>query len=273
MTTIGIGGLAKEVIYPYTTESLVELLAKKEHSYVLGNGSNVLPSDQGFHGTIFCTKELKGIYGEEMLCIDAGVTVAELHNYATKKHLSGWEFLVGIPATIGGLVTMNGGAHGRFISEIVRSVIVYDGTVRTYERESCAFGKKTSRFLKNKEVVLSVTLQLERAEDSVIEERKKTHLNARAFLPKGRSMGCVFQNPEGCSAGQLLSECRLGGRKEGGAMIAMEHANFILNVDHAREKDVRLLIEQMKAEVYKYKQIELKEEIQYLNDDQFYLRT
>lgn len=255
-------------MYPSRVEDLYDLMKCVGHYYVLGNGSNVLPSDAGFRGTILSTKGLKKIEGEEFLEVGAGVTVSELANVATEKRLTGWEFLVGIPATIGGLVTMNGGAHGIFMSDIVSRVtaLTENGLIE-YTDQACDFGRKTSRFLKNREVVVSVLINLAKTEQALIAKRKQTHLQQRAFLPKGKSMGCVFQNPQGVSAGFLLSECGLCGSKEGGAIIAKEHANFILNRDNATERDILKLIERMKSEVYRRFDIQLKEEIQYLRDD------
>ena len=270
LTTIGIGGLAEKVSYPMRAETLIEEIEecrqRGEKYVILGNGSNVLASDHGFQGTVFVVKHLCEIslHGET-LTVGAGVSVGKLIRFCLEHSLSGCEFLVGIPATMGGLVAMNAGAAGSVMSDIVQCVTIINGkTPQEIPREDCAFGVKTSRFLKNRETILSVKLRLHRTDPQTVEHSVFSCKERRKHLPKGKSMGCVFQNTAGRSAGSLISCLGLCGFRIGDALIAYTHGNFILNVAHATERDVRSLIEVMRNTVLREFGIELNEEIRYL---------
>lgn len=270
LTTIGIGGLAKRVSYPMQTQTLIEEVEacqkRGEPFFLLGNGSNVLASDHGFQGTVFVVKHLRDVVRQgESLTVGAGVSVGQLMRFCLEHSLSGWEFMAGIPATIGGLTAMNAGACGFVMSDIVHCVTIIERGVPTeIPLERCGFGQKTSRFLKNGEVILSVKLDLHTAERETIEGNLKRCMQRRSHLPKGKSMGCVFQNTAGRSAGSLISCLGLCGFRIGDALIAHTHGNFILNVAHAAERDVCALIDVMKNTVLREFGIELKEEIRYL---------
>lgn len=270
LTTIGIGGLAKRVSYPMRTETLIEEILtcqKRGEKYVLlGNGSNVLASDHGFQGTVFVAKHLREIVRQgEALTVGAGVTVGQLMRFCLEQSLSGWEFLAGIPATMGGLTAMNAGACGSVMSDIVQCVIIIEqGNPTEIPRERCDFEQKSSRFLQKREVILSVKLNLHKAERKEIEDNLMRCMQRRSHLPKGKSMGCVFQNTAGRSAGSLISCLGLCGFRIGDALISHTHGNFILNVNHATERDVCALIDVMRNTVLREFGIELKEEIRHL---------
>ncbi len=265
-STIGCGGLAKIAYYPQTVEQLATIVTRCEEGrtpyLVLGNLSNVLPSDEGYDGVIVSTKRLNGVTVGERVFAYAGVTPRELLSSTKRAGLGGAEFLSGIPCTMGGALYMNAGAAGRYISEIVESVLVLrDGEKLLLSAKNCEYAYKKSVFMQNEDVILGCSLLLYPSAAEEIARREKEYLERRKHLPKGRSMGCVFKNPEGRFAGALIEGCGLKGYRVGGAKISEEHANFILNDKGATAKDIRALIEVAKRAVYEKYSIHLQEEI------------
>ena len=271
-SSIGCGGQAAIAFYPHNEEELKTILSKlREDHYgyvVLGNMTNVLPSDLEVKKVVVCTKKLKKIelQEESKVYVEAGVTSASLLRTLRYAGLRGAEFLTGIPCTLGGALYMNGGAGGKYIAEIVESVRIFrEGEFLILPKEECLYGYKTSSFMKTKDVILGATLVLEKSEKEKIFESERVWGKRRAHLPKGKSMGCVFKNPSGCSAGELIEKAGLKGKRVGGAKVSEIHANFIINDANATSKEIRTLIEQIKTAVYEHCGVVLEEEIQYLN--------
>ncbi len=267
-STVGCGGNAEIAYYPQTVERMAALVSackKRGIPYrVLGNLSNVLPADEGFDGVILSTKRLNAVAVEEKCFAYAGATSATLIAAAKRARLSGVEFLSGIPCTLGGALYMNAGVSGRYIGEIVESVLVLRaGEKRLLSVEACGYAYKKSAFMENDDVILGGFLRLSPSTEDEIEEREREYLARRRHLPKGRSMGCVFKNPVGRFAGALIEGCGLKGYTVGGAKIAEEHANFIIN-DGGTAQDIRALIKAMKTAVKTRYGIDLQEEIEYI---------
>ena len=266
-STIGVGGKGYAV-FPRSFTELIDVVdgcgARKIPYRVLGNLSNVLPPEKDEKTVYILTKRLSGITMGEAPLVYAGVSSGELLKACKKYGKLGAEFLAGIPCTVGGAAYMNAGVGGRYFSEIVRSVIVYeDGCLRTYPKEECGYAYKRSRFMSGG-VILGVVLDLKDGTPSLVQEEIAAQLQRRAHLPKGRSMGCVFKNPEGEVAGKLIEGAGLKGLRIGGAVVSEQHANFIINDQNATSLDVRLLIEKIQEAVYQKYGVHLTEEIEYL---------
>lgn len=264
-TTIGCGGEAAVCALPGCAEDCAALLrflgGKKIPYCLLGAGANVLPSDGFFDGVVVRFSRMNAISaaGEEIFC-GAGVTGGALCRFARERSLSGFEPFTGIPMSVGGGVTMNAGvAEGHFSDVTVRVFAVEGGEIRSFSRAECGFSEKTSVFQTGIAVVGAVFRGARRAR-AEIDERTERFRARRARLPKGRSMGCVFVNPEGESAGRLVDLCGLKGARIGGAVVSEEHGNFILNEGGAAE-DVARLIAFVKAEVARKTGVLLREEI------------
>ena len=266
-STIGVGGMGKAVFPRSFTEfiDVIDGCRKRGISYrVLGNLSNVLPPECDGETVYVITKRLKGVTMGESPLVYAGVTAAELLKECKRQGKSGAEFLTGIPCTVGGAAYMNAGVSGRYFSEIVRSVIVYEnGELKTYSKEDCGYSYKNSRFMQGGAIFAAV-LSLKDSTPEAVAERIREYANRRAKLPTGKSMGCVFKNPDGVSAGALVERAGLKGLRIGGAVVSSEHANFIINDGCASVADVKALILRIKEEVFKKFGIMLTEEIQYL---------
>lgn len=267
-TTIGCGGRAALAVSPSDAEETAEVLSllhrrRIPHAF-LGAGANTLPPDGDIDGVLVRSDLLGGLVLDgETLFAGAGVTGGALLRFAIEHGIGGFEPFVGIPMTVGGACVMNAGVRERHLSDLVLRVLaVHRGKIVGFSPEACAFGEKKSVFQEGIFVV-GVLLRAQRAPRETILKRRDQCLARRALLPKGRSMGCVFVNPDGVGAGELIDRCGLKGRRIGGAHVSEEHANFILN-DGGTSEDVSALIALIREEVLSKTGIELREEIRRL---------
>lgn len=264
LTRYGTGGNADYLIIPKTTDELIlavnELRGKIPY-FVLGGGSNVLVSDDGFRGAVILTKKLTrtDVKGN-LYFAECGVKLSNLIEDSTLNSLGGLEFAVGIPATVGGAVSMNAGCYSKSVADAVCYVVTEKGII---PKSECGFGYRTSRFI-NGETVVKVCFSLTPSEIDVIEDKIRAYRGYRKN-PKGKSCGSVFKN-EGYFAGKVIDECGLKGLRQGGAKISAEHANFIIADKGATSSDIYTLIRTVKQKVYEKKQITLCEELIYLGD-------
>lgn len=265
-STIGCGGFAQTAFYPACVSDLTELLsALTERNipfYTVGCMSNVLPSDSLSKRVFVCTKKVTeiqdGFFG-------AGITAGKLLAYCKRAKLSGAEFLEGIPCTLGGALFMNAGVQGGYIGDIVDEVEIWrKGKVYTIDKSACDYAYKHSVFMRNNSVILGAKLRLKKSTLPQIESELARYRCRRVHLPKGKSMGCVFKNPQGASAGKLIEGAGLKGYTLGGAYISDMHANFIINKGNATAEEIRALIALIKNAVYAQYKISLEEEIRYL---------
>ena len=266
-STIGCGGRAKQAYYPQGEKQFCSLLGQlPEKPLILGNMSNVLPRDEDVDKTVICTKKAATICQEDTyVYCEAGVTSGRLLRYLQAVGLGGVEFLAGIPCTVGGILYMNGGAGGRYIADFVDSVRVYrDGRVIDLPVAQCGYAYKQSIFMQSGDVILGGKFRLSHSTPTAINEEISKWLLKRAHLPKGKSMGCVFKNPQGYTAGILIERAGLKGLRIGGAVVSQQHANFIINEQGATAGDILALITRIKEEVWQRYAIRLEEEIRYL---------
>lgn len=274
-TTYGCGGTARAAFFPGNEHEAAELYSalkrRGERFCILGCGSNVLARDGFYDGYVICTSRLRGISPERIggkevnLNILGGTRVAELLNYCKKYALSGVEFLAGIPASIGGLTYMNGGAAGIYIGEFIQSVRICDDEIRALTADECNFSYKHSTMRDIECLILSIKLRLKQSTSRSVALNIDERLSARRQLPRGRSCGCVFENYCGVSAGKIIENAGLKGLRLGGAYVSPVHANFIINGGDS-SADVYALIQTVKGEVFKKFGVTLKEEVCYIGD-------
>ena len=211
-TTVGIGGEAPLALFPRGGEEIVSALREVQRAgfpYVLlGRGSNVLVSDGGFDGVVIATALARAIRAENGLIVaECGVALSALLRFAAENDLGGLEYLAGIPASAGGAVFMNAGARGKYIGENVHRVTAFtDGEVCELAADQCDFAYKSTRFMRGG-CILSVVLRAE--PDAYAAEKIRAALAEREKLPRERSLGCVFKNPPGQSAGELFERAGL----------------------------------------------------------------
>ena len=267
-TTYGLGGNAIAAYVPRTpfeAKTAYDRLVSNGIPFeILGNGSNVLAADKGLSGAVISTKSMRGIVRldkNRLLCL-AGTRIGELLSYCKKRGLGGLEYLYGIPATVGGAAFMNAGVCGAAIGDNIESVRIYDGESRVLTREMCNFAYRHSTM---RDLILSIIVNVCDSSAEEIEERTAFYRQRRSHLPKGKSCGCVFKNPEGTSAGYLIEKAGLKGLRVGGAFVSAEHASFIIN-DGGTAADVKTLIETVKRRVFEKFDILLDEEVVYIGD-------
>ena len=190
----------------------------------------------------------------------SGVYLRDLVLKSKDLNLGGLEWAVGIPGTIGGAIFGNAGAHNHSIQEVVKEVEIFDGEkIRIFKNADCFFGYRDSIFKSNPNLII-LGAKLELREEGNVEAVMKEYLVKRKVI-KGFSIGSIFKNPEGYSAGKLIEDCGLKGKKVGDAVISNEHANWIINLGNASSKDVEELILIAKKEVKEKFNIDLIEEI------------
>ena len=270
-TTYGSGGIAKYAYFPETVNQTVAVFdylnCENIRFIILGNGSNILASDKFYDGAVLCTKNLKGVRrtGRDTVFCYSGTMISSLLKYCSDNGLSGLEYLAGIPATIGGIVFMNGGAGGSTICDNVDSVSLYDGKMQKISNKSCNFGHKYSIMRDINSVILGAELKLTPKSDKIVRENITYFLEKRSLQPKGKSCGCVFKNAGNVSAGKIIDEAGLKGLTIGTAKVSEEHANFIINTGKS-SADVYALIKEVKKRVFEISGIILEEEVVYIGD-------
>ncbi|MCX7878543.1 MAG: UDP-N-acetylmuramate dehydrogenase [Ignavibacteria bacterium] len=267
-TTFRIGGSADYYAEPadeYDVLNMVRYLNSQNIPfYVMGNGSNVLISDEGIRGVVmnlessFSYLKTRG----EKIVSGAGVKMAKFADYVINKGFAGAEMLAGIPATLGGALVMNTGAYGGETSDYVTEVkVVKDGELQVLLKKDCGFSYRSSALRGT--VVLEGVFIFPRGESSELQQRRKELLIRRNEVQPVEipNAGCIFKNPEGDFAARLIEECGLKGYGVGGAKVSEKHANFIVNYNNASAEDVLKLIRKVRNEVKKKTGKELELEV------------
>ena len=247
-TSFRCGGAADLFVTPGSLGELMnvlDLVRTKNIPYlVLGNGSNVLFKDGGYHGVVIRIGEGMDrvrIEGQTVFA-EPGVSLAKLAKMAAEEGLSGLEFACGIPGSLGGAVFMNAGAYDHELKEVLLSVssINHLGMMKDRKAEDCGLGYRHSIFMENDEVILGVKLFLKPDSRMDISDRMKEYTLRRnskqpVHLP---SAGSFFKRPEGHFAGKLIEDAGLKGLQIGGAQVSPMHAGFIVNNGGATATDV-----------------------------------
>lgn len=259
-TSFKIGGNADAYIKVNNLSKLSTILKECQDSNVdymiLGNGSNLLVSDEGIKGAVI---RLDGDFRKITLVDDttifcgAGATLAYLCKFALNCGLSGLEFAWGIPGTVGGAVFMNAGAYDGEMKDVVHSVshISPSGEIGRIEKDDLKFGYRTSVYRNNNMIITGVTLKLKKGNLDEIRAKMDDYMSRRSTKQplEYPSAGSVFKRPEGNFAGALIEQCGLKGKLCGGAQVSEKHAGFIINKSNATAKDVRDLISQIQKTV------------------------
>ncbi len=267
LTTFGIGGPAKFLIIVHSNKELINnIIIARKHKislFILGSGSNVLIADSGWSGLVIKTENCNITISKNKITAESGVKLADLISFASWHGLTGLECYRGIPGTVGGAIVGNAGTKDSWISQIINQVVVIDKNNKTIKlnNQECCFGYRTSRFQNSKEIVLQATFKLQSAPIKQIKEKEQFFFEQRKNQPRGKSAGSIFKNPPGQSAGRLIEQAGLKGKKIGDAQISSQHANFIINTGQAQAKDILTLIKLAQKEVLKKFNIKLELEI------------
>ena len=269
-TSFKIGGQAEYFFEPKNLKGLQEALVFSRQIgqpvFILGSGSNILISQGHLAGLVIrlANKEFKkfSCCGNTILA-GSGLKLNTLIAFSKKKHLSGLEFLVGIPGTLGGCLAGNAGAWGKSIGDLVKQVAVLDyyGRLKILTTKQLKFGYRKSNL--SKYIIIWAKLKLQTRPGKLISERLNEFILRRKqsqgiYLPNA---GCIFKNPALASAGKLIDGCNLKGKSFGKAVISKRHANFILNAGNAKSQDVLRLMNLMQKKVKEKFKINLEPEI------------
>jgi UDP-N-acetylmuramate dehydrogenase len=267
-TTFRIGGEADYYIEPEDADDLLRMilyLNKREVPYyILGNGSNILISDEGIRGVVFNLESgfsyLKHENGK--IIAGAGAKIARFVEFSILNGYAGVEMLAGIPATIGGTLFMNAGAYGGEIGTHISEVtVIRNEQIITLPKEQCGFVYRNSD-LKDT-IILEGRFSLPKGDSAETSKKRKELLLARneAQPVEIPNAGCIFKNPKGNYAAKLIEECGLKGISIGGAMVSLKHANFIVNYKNASAHDVTELIRVIRKRVKEMTGTELELEV------------
>lgn len=275
-TTFRIGGPADYFVLPSSIAEITELLKlAKEHKIavtVLGNGSNVLVLDSGIRGLVLKFGSEMGYIRHEghHVFAGAGALLRDVSRYAAELGLSGMEFAVGIPGSIGGSVFMNAGAYEGEMSHIVVSVtaVCEDGTIQRFDKEQLQFSYRHSIFHENHCTICEVELAFQNGEHTLIRSKMGDFTNKRETKQplEVPSAGSTFKRPPGHFAGTLIEQTGLKGLTIGGAQVSPKHAGFIINAGGATAQDVLNLIKEVQRRVHDKHGIMLYPEVRTLGE-------
>lgn len=271
-TTLKIGGEADRLCSPSNVSELVDLLGRLYDSgepwHVIGGGSNLLISSRGVTGTVIRLAQITEVKTSEPEVIEAGTgaRLPHLARWAAAHGLSGLEFAVGIPGTVGGAVVMNAGAHGSCIANVLESATIFDTQKRdlvTVSNEELGFQYRRSKIDPERHIVLSARFRLKPDKQEAVEARIKHNEEYRwktqpLNWPNG---GSTFKNPSAeQSAGNLLDRSGAKELREGNAAVSALHANFVINMGGASSSDVTTLLKRMQECVHRQFDVHLKPE-------------
>ncbi len=273
-TTFRIGGEADCFLCIENEEQLREVQKYLQSAelpyYVLGNGSNLLVSDNGYRGVILEIADKMSTIRVEDDCIivQAGALMSKIAHAAYENGLTGFEFAAGIPGTIGGGVVMNAGAYGGELKDVITEVSVLDrnGESISLDNQTMAFGYRTSILKKCPYIVTRVKLQLRKGEKSEI-KATMDDLAARRREKQPLefpSAGSTFKRPEGHFAGALIMNAGLRGFQVGGAQVSEKHCGFVINKQDATAADVKQLVAHVQKEVKTQFGVDLETEVIFL---------
>lgn len=271
-TTFKIGGPAAYYMIPENEDEIMEALdfarVRKLPFYLLGRGSNVLFSDEGYPGVVIEIGrglERMSVHQEGMVMVQAGIGLSTMAVRLAEAGLTGFEFAGGIPGTLGGGITMNAGAYGGEIKDCIVSATVLneEGNKMVLSKKELELGYRSSIIQKKKYIVLQGTFSFEKGErEKIFSDMKELNQKRREKQPlEYPSAGSTFKRPEGYFAGKLIEDAGLRGYRIGDAQVSEKHCGFVINRGHATAEEVRRLIEEVQNRVREKFQVELEPEV------------
>lgn len=275
-TTFRVGGPADLFVSPNSVEEVrkVTALCREEGVpyYIMGNGSNLLVSDQGYRGVIIqFYKEMNDISVEgTLLRAQAGALLSAVANRALSESLTGFEFAAGIPGTLGGACVMNAGAYGGEMKDVLKAVTVLtqEGEVLTLSNEELELGYRTSVIARKHYIVLEAEIALSEGKkeeiQAVMDDLKERRITKQPL--EYPSAGSTFKRPEGYFAGKLIQDAGLRGFQVGGAQVSEKHCGFVINKDHATAAEIAELIRQVSEKVEAQFGVKLESEVKRLGE-------
>jgi UDP-N-acetylenolpyruvoylglucosamine reductase len=277
-TTMRVGGPARLYAEP-ANEADLQLLLEAAHGrnlpvFLLGRGSNLLVPDEGVDGLVICLSH--AIWqafepGEDgRVWAGAGLRLKNLCGLAARHGLVGFEFMEGIPATVGGALRMNAGAMGGWTFDVVDEVhlLTMAGEKRVLKKADMHVDYRHCAELDSAVALGAFLRPSAQADSPEIRRQIETYQRQRvASQPREPSAGCIFRNPPGIGAGRLIDEVGLKGERVGDAEVSPVHANFIINRGHATSADVLALVRRIRERVRSVRGIDLQPEVMLFGRD------
>lgn len=277
-TSFKVGGPADLFLMPDSEEEIhriIQYFSNKNGEWpllVIGNGSNLLVKDNGIRGVVLCLTGFRKIQiqGNRVIA-QGGALLSAVANEALKYSLKGMEFSSGIPGTVGGAVTMNAGAYGPEIKDVIECARVMDrsGKCHTLSPEELELGYRTSIIERKQFIVLEATFRLEQG-DAVAIKNRMDELNHRRSDKQPLnypSAGSTFKRPNGYFAAKLIEDTGLKGFRVGGAMVSEKHSGFIINYENSTSADILELIRQVSKRVQDKYDVVMEPEVRIIGED------
>lgn len=270
-TSFHIGGAADVMVFPENAiilSNVIRYITDNGLRYlVIGKGSNMLISDDGYRGVVINTSSLDSIvlFDETTIYCQSGISLAKLCRFALDNSLTGLEFAYGIPGSAGGAAYMNAGAYGGEMKDVLISCdhISSDGKIGKLNKNELDLSYRHSAYSDSDKVITSLTLKLEKGDPAQIKARMDELIKKRRDKQplEYPSAGSTFKRPEGYFAGALIEQCGLKGYSYGDAQVSEKHAGFVINKGSAAADDVMLVIEHCRKTVFEKTGVTLEPEI------------
>lgn len=276
-TTYGIGGPADVFVTPQNENELVRILQKAADAdipvTVIGGGSNCLVRDDGIRGITLCMLRMKPSIernGDHIIA-SGGAGTGPVARFAWKEHLSGLEWVVGIPGTICGAAFMNANGYGGHMADVVRSVrcVTRDGAqFRNWALRDIAYGDSDSLFMKNGDIVLGVDMELHPGVPQEIQDRMNAYQQSRREKQplEKRSAGTMFLRPPGHYVGPMIKACGLMGFAVGDAQVSLKHPDFVVNNGHATCEQILAVLHEVQRRVQEKYHVYVPLDVRILGD-------
>lgn len=274
-TTFRIGGNADYIVYPETESAfctLTDYLENEKIKYcVIGNGSNVLFSDEGYRGVVIITSALKKIrVSGNIISAGCGANFTKLANYAYEYGLTGLEFAYGIPGSVGGAVYMNAGAYDGEVADILLKSTYFNpstGEKGILYKKAHDFSYRHSVYTQNNNIILSASFELKQGNKEEIKAKMDDFMSRRKEKQplEYPSAGSTFKRYPGFYTAKLIDEAGLKGYSVGGAQVSEKHAGFVINKGGATSDDVKKLIKIIKQKLFEKNGIDIEEEIKIID--------
>ena len=271
-TSFRIGGKADLFVIPKNDDMLAKVIsacnAADIRTLILGKGSNLLVSDEGFKGVVISTSELDEIklIDETTIYCRSGATLSKLCRFALDNSLTGLEFAYGIPGSAGGAAYMNAGAYNGEMKDVLYRCdhICQDGTMGFFEDDALDLSYRHSVYSKSDKIITALYLKLEKGDKTAIKAKMDELMGKRRDKQplEYPSAGSTFKRPEGHFAGALIEQSGLKGYTVGGAQVSEKHAGFVINIGGATASDVLGVIEHCKKTVFENTGIMLEPEVE-----------
>ena len=276
MCWFGVGGNASIVFTPLDLPDLIfflQNLAVPLPIFVLGVGSNILVRDSGFNGVVIRLGggfNILKVINDHTIYAGASVLDYNVSEFTMEYGIGGFEFLSGIPGTIGGGIMMNAGAYGSCFADIIHTITCVDceGNVLSLTKNDLKFKYRASNFDKKVIFIGAELLGVQSDNQTILDKISYIKSSRASTQPvKGfKTGGSTFKNPDGYKAWKLINEAECNGLSVGGAQVSTLHCNFFINNGNATSNDIEMLIEIVREKVFKKSGIVLETEIILLGD-------